>query len=67
MIKIDQKVCVELILKTGLCLEELAGLEQERDYNQEKQTISVNIVQVYIRKKVGYRKNLKKKRRIYIF
>lgn len=58
-----KKVCAELILKTGLCLEELAGLEWKRDYNQEKQTLSVNIVQVYIRKKGWIQKKPKEKER----
>lgn len=48
-----RKVCTEFALKTGLCLEELAGLEWERDYNSSKKTITVNIVQIYI-KGVGW-------------
>lgn len=44
-----KKVCVEFALKTGLCLEELAGLEWKRDYNKDLSTITVNVVQVYIK------------------
>lgn len=46
-----QKVCTELILKTGLCLSELAGLEWERDWNRDNSTISVSVIQVYIKDK----------------
>jgi len=46
-----QKVCAELILKTGLCISELAGLEWERDWDKDNSTISVSIIQVYIKGK----------------
>lgn len=58
-----QKVCAELILKTGLCLEELAGLEWKRDYDKDKKTLSVNIVQVYIKGKGWIQKKPKEKER----
>lgn len=45
-----QKICTEFALKTGLCLEELAGLEWVRDYDEKKSTITVNVVQIYIKK-----------------
>ena len=48
-----QKVCTEFILKTGLCLSEVAGLEWERDWDKEKATISISIIQVYI-KHIGW-------------
>ena len=44
-----KKIVVETALKTGLCLEELAGLEWERDWNYENSTLSVNLVRVYVK------------------
>ncbi len=55
------KVCTEFILKTGLCISELAGLEWERDWNKDEATISVSIIQVYIRGKGWIQKEPKEK------
>lgn len=45
-----KKIVIETILGTGFCLEELAGLEWERDWNYKNSTLSINIVKVYIKK-----------------
>ena len=45
-----KKIVIETILGTGFCLEELAGLEWERDWDYKKSTLSINIVKVYIKK-----------------
>lgn len=58
-----QKVCTELILKTGLCLSEVAGLEWERDWDYENGTISVNIIRLYIKGKGWIEKEPKEKSR----
>lgn len=44
-----KKIVIETILGTGLCIEELAGLEWDRDWNCENSTLSINIVKVYIK------------------
>lgn len=43
-----KKIVTETILKTGLCLEELAGLQWKRDYDYKNSTLSVNMVKVYV-------------------
>lgn len=44
-----QKLCTEFILKTGLCLSEVAGLMWKRDWDKENRTITVNIDRIYIK------------------
>ena len=44
-----KKILIEIALGTGFCLEELAGLEWDRDWNYANSTLSVNIVRVYIK------------------
>lgn len=46
-----KKIIIESALETGLCLEELAGLEWERDWNYENSTLSINIARVYVKGK----------------
>lgn len=46
-----KKVVIETALKTGFSLEELAGLQWDRDYNKKNSTLTINIVKVYIRNK----------------
>lgn len=43
-----KKIVTETILKTGLCLEELAGLQWKRDYSYKNSTLTVNMVKVYV-------------------
>lgn len=50
-------------LQTGFCLEELAGLEWERDYDSIKSTLSINMVQLYIKKQGWVSKEPKAKSR----
>lgn len=46
-----KKIVIETALKTGLCLEELAGLEWERDWDYKNSSLTVNIARVYVKRK----------------
>lgn len=44
-----KKILIETALKTGFSQEELAGLEWERDYDYDNSTLSINMVQIYVK------------------
>lgn len=46
-----KKIVIETALETGFCLEELAGLEWDRDWNYKNSTLSINIVRIYVKGK----------------